>query len=79
MGPVKNIHGSSIQYVIEPILRYQIKRVTANENARIEEDIVQTADIDEARTVAHLLTRNDRDNPHEADARVLDYIDAEVH
>ncbi|MCE5292934.1 MAG: hypothetical protein LLG14_27375 [Nocardiaceae bacterium] len=79
MVPVKKPDGRTVRFVIEPIPRYQIKRITASEDARTEEDILQAATIDDARQTARALTIFERDNPNDAYAKVLDFGDVEIH
>jgi len=71
--------GATIQYVIEPISRFMVKRIMRTEDVRVEEDVAQVADILDARQVARSLTDFERRNPMESDARVLNYGDMEIH
>lgn len=79
MVPVKKPDGRTVQFKIEPIVRYMIKRITTAEHASMEEDILQAATIDDARQTARALTIFERDNPEDAYAKVLDFGDVEVH
>lgn len=71
--------GTTVKYEILPIQRFVIRRVTANDVARIEEDIAQVADILDARLMARSLTDYERRNPTEAGTQILNHGDVEIH
>lgn len=79
MVPVKRLNGTTVQYKIEFIPRYQIKRVTSTEDASIHEDILQAAHIGDARQTAKALTDYERAHPEDAYTKVVDFGDVEIH
>lgn len=68
-----------VQYKVEAVMRYFVKRISTAENAELQEEIALVADIDEARQIAKSMTDYDRRNPDDCSVTVLNYQDAEIH
>ncbi len=71
--------GYTVQYTVEPLLRYVVKRTTTNEEMSVEEQVALVSTIDDARQTAKALTEHARRHPEDASLTVLDFGDAEIH